>query len=56
MAPQVIVRPEAERDISAAVNWYDTQRAGIGERLLDETREIILDIQLRSKSFPSVYR
>ena len=31
-----LVRPEAERDLAAARDWYDRQRAGLGDEFLDE--------------------
>jgi plasmid stabilization system protein ParE len=31
-----LVRPEAERDLAAARDWYDQQRAGLGDEFLDE--------------------
>jgi plasmid stabilization system protein ParE len=33
---QVHVRPEAERDASAAIDWYEARRSGLGEEFLDE--------------------
>jgi toxin ParE1/3/4 len=32
----LFVRPEAERDLESARDWYDRQRAGLGNEFLDE--------------------
>lgn len=32
----LLVRPEAGRDLAAARDWYDRQRAGLGDEFLDE--------------------
>jgi hypothetical protein len=34
MAAELIVVPEAERDVDAAYSWYETQRIGLGEEFL----------------------
>lgn len=31
----LLVRPEAERDLAAAHEWYDGERAGLGDEFLD---------------------
>lgn len=33
---KVVARPEAENDILEAANWYDTQRAGLGDEFVEE--------------------
>jgi plasmid stabilization system protein ParE len=35
MAAKLIIAPEAERDIEEAYNWYECQRAGLGEEFLN---------------------
>jgi len=32
----LLVRPEAERDLAAARDWYDQKRPGLGDDCLDE--------------------
>jgi plasmid stabilization system protein ParE len=32
----LLVRPEAERDLATARDWYDQKRAGLGDEFLDE--------------------
>ena len=34
MGAELIVAPEAERDIDAAYSWYEAQRVGLGEEFL----------------------
>ena len=31
----LFLRPEAERDLAAARDWYDRQRAGLGDEFVD---------------------
>ena len=33
---QVVARPQAETDVVEAADWYDTQRAGLGDEFIDE--------------------
>ncbi len=38
---RVIIRPNAEADIQEARAWYELQRAGLGDELLDEIRHAV---------------
>jgi plasmid stabilization system protein ParE len=38
---RVIIRPNAEADLSEARSWYESQRAGLGDELLDEVRHAV---------------
>ena len=33
---KVVARPEAENDVLEAANWYDSQRAGLGDEFVEE--------------------
>jgi toxin ParE1/3/4 len=33
---KVVARPEAENDVLEAANWYDSQRAGLGDEFAEE--------------------
>lgn len=33
---QVVIGPQAEDDASAAADWYDSQRAGLGDEFIEE--------------------
>ena len=35
MREALFLRPEAEQDLAAARDWYDQQRAGLGNEFLD---------------------
>lgn len=38
---RVIIRPNAEADLSEAQAWYESRRAGLGDELLDEIRHAV---------------
>ena len=33
---KVVARPQAEDDVIEAANWYDAQRAGLGDQFIEE--------------------
>jgi hypothetical protein len=33
---KVVARPDAENDVVEAANWYDSQRAGLGDEFVEE--------------------
>ncbi|HBB94178.1 MAG TPA: hypothetical protein DC054_02195 [Blastocatellia bacterium] len=33
---KVVARPEAKNDVLEAANWYDSQRAGLGDEFVEE--------------------
>jgi plasmid stabilization system protein ParE len=35
MRRRLFLRPEAERDLASARDWYDQQRGGLGDEFLD---------------------
>ena len=41
MTRRLIIRPEAEADISDAALWYESQQKGLGENFLAEVRAAI---------------
>lgn len=48
----VVTHPEAEGDLERAVDWYESQRAGLGGRFLDEARAA----RQRVAAMPEGYR
>ena len=36
MSWQIVVRPEVERDLAEAADWYEAQRPGLGSEFLQE--------------------
>jgi plasmid stabilization system protein ParE len=47
----LIVNPEAEADLAEAKAWYDAQRPGLGDTLLDRVRDVLE----RLRSTPLLY-
>ena len=42
---RVIIRPNAEADLQEAHAWYESQRAGLGDALLDEIRHAVRHLE-----------
>jgi plasmid stabilization system protein ParE len=51
---RLIVRPEAEADISDAYAWYETQWPGLGQRFLGEVSRCFDQIQSAPRRFQPV--
>ena len=45
MTRHVIVRPDAERDLVAARDWYKQKRAGLGAEFLDEAATAMQELE-----------
>jgi toxin ParE1/3/4 len=41
----LIINPEAEADLAEAKDWYDDQRLGLGDELIDCVEEVLDRIQ-----------
>lgn len=41
MSLPVVLRPEAEADLVAARNWYERQRAGLGDAFIETVDELL---------------
>ena len=52
----MIIRPEAEADIMSARDWYERQRAGLGDAFLMAVEEVLLRIQSTPESYAVVHR
>lgn len=46
MTWQVVTRPQAEDDVIEAADWYDTQRAGLGDEFIEEILVIFDALQI----------
>ena len=55
MAVELIVAPEAERDIAAAYAWYETQRVGLGEEFLSRVDAALQGIVRSPEGHKRVY-
>jgi plasmid stabilization system protein ParE len=51
MSLPIVLRPEAQFDLLAARDWYDKQRAGLGEEFADAVDQILIRIQ----TMPELY-
>ena len=56
MTRQFILRPRAERDIQSAYEWYESQRAGLGNEFLTGLRERLEAVRGHPESSPVIYR
>ena len=56
MTRQFILRPRAERDIQSAYEWYESQRAGLGNEFLTGLRERLEAVRGHPESSPVLYR
>lgn len=54
MKRQLIVRPEAEADITDAALWYDSRNHGVGLELISEVRSAIARALEKPESFTRV--
>jgi toxin ParE1/3/4 len=52
---RVIIRPKAEADLREARLWYETQRSGLGDELLQEISRAI-DLLKENPERPIYYR
>lgn len=55
MSVRLVVRPQAEAELLAALDWYEAQRAGLGQQFADEVREVIAAVATRPLTFPKVH-
>jgi toxin ParE1/3/4 len=53
---RVIIRPNAEADLAEARIWYESQRAGLGDELLDEVRRAVSLLADDPERRPFYYR
>jgi plasmid stabilization system protein ParE len=48
----LILRPEAERDVADAADWYEDQKADLGSRFLDELNHVLSRVSNLSETVP----
>lgn len=56
MSPGVRVTAAAERDLEAALIWYETQRPGLGAELLAEVSQLLKRMESSPKAWLVRYR
>ena len=55
MSYRLIIRPEVERDLSEAFDWYEQRRAGLGEEFLREIDLVLKRIEENPLRFAPTY-
>jgi plasmid stabilization system protein ParE len=55
MAAELIIAPEAERDLAEAYAWYESRRSGLGEELLTCVDACIEAISRTPDMYPIVH-
>jgi plasmid stabilization system protein ParE len=53
---RVIIRPNAEADAHDAQLWYESQRTGLGDELLEEIRHAVRVLEEHPDRRPIYYR
>jgi toxin ParE1/3/4 len=53
---RVSIRPAADADLLDAKDWYDHQRAGLGEDFFLSIAEVLLRLEQSPEIFPIYYR
>jgi len=56
MSRRFVLRARAENDIQAAFEWYESQRAGLGEDFLAAVRKKLEAVRDYPESNPVIYR
>lgn len=56
MTYRVLLRKEAQDDLSDAAGWYEEQRLGLGGEFLDEARAAFSRIEANPLAHVDVYR
>lgn len=56
MTRKFVLRARAEQDIQSAFQWYEAQRAGLGDEYLTALRERLEAIRSFPESSPVLYR
>jgi plasmid stabilization system protein ParE len=52
----LIIRPEAEEDLTEAFNWYEVRRAGLGYEFLDRVNLVLSKIEENPQRYSGTYR
>lgn len=56
MTYKVLLRPEAEVDLTQAYHWYERQSKGLGAALLLSVDAILAEIQRNPELYPKKYK
>jgi plasmid stabilization system protein ParE len=53
---EVYVRPEAEKDLKNAAEWYERRSDGLGDKFLDEVQIVFETLLEHPEIYPLVHR
>ena len=56
MKYRLIIRPEAEADLSQAYDWYESQLTGLGSEFLLVVEAALAAVQRNPKQYQVIYR
>jgi len=56
MSRRLVIRPEAEAELTEAHDWYEKQRSGLGNQFLSCVHESLVSLQGAPERYPVVYR
>lgn len=56
MSWRVVILPRAETDLREAQLWYNSQRPGLGDELLEEVERAVVFLKERPESRPVYYK
>lgn len=56
MSLRLLIEPEAEADVVAAFEWYESQNPGLGSEFLAELAFVLEGIESNAEQFPLVGR
>jgi plasmid stabilization system protein ParE len=52
----LIVNPEAEADLADARQWYETERSGLGDELIDAVSNVFARVQRAPRLYAKVFQ
>ncbi len=55
MTLRIVFRPEAEAELSEAVDWYETRGRGLGAELLRSLDAVLSTVQRHPALYPTVF-
>ncbi len=56
MSRRIILRPNAEADMSEAARWYESHRQGLGDQFIDEMSRALSLLETLAERHPIYYR
>ena len=53
---RLLIRPEAESDLTAAYRWYEDKDAGLGEEFLRTVEASLLGVQKNPQAYQKIHK